>query len=248
MKKVLDNGFVKLVDKMGSDYSILKAARTSTGSEASKGDKKDRGLIRYLYRHEHMSPFEFVSLQFHVKCPIFVARQWMRHRTFSFNEASARYKAFEWETFTPEEWRIQDIENKQSSNGLIDHQKLTTSMIHSTYDRSRKAYESMLEHNVAREQARTVMPVGQYTEFFASINLRNLLHFLELRMDDHAQHEIRVFADAIYEILTEQEDLKWTIEVFDDMRTLKELFREAADKAFKTKGGVEDFRKYLEEF
>lgn len=247
MKKVLDHGFVNLVDKMGSDYSILKAARTSTGNEASKGDKKDRGLIRYLYRHEHLSPFEFVSLQFHIRCPIFVARQWMRHRTFSFNEASARYKEFEWETFTPEEWRIQDIQNKQSSNGLADHQLLTTSMVHSTYDRSRKSYESMLGHGVAREQARTVMPVGQYTEFFASINLRNLLHFLELRMDSHAQYEIRVFADAIYEILTEQEDLKWTIEVFDDMRVLRELFREATDKAFKNKN-IEEFRKYLEEF
>lgn len=234
-KKVLNSGFVELVDKMGDDYSVLRAARVSTGSDIVKGEKKDRGLIRYLYRNEHLTPFEFVSLQFHVKAPIFVARQWFRHRTSSYNEASARYKEFEWDTFTPESWRIQDTENKQSSNGEIDHQSLTTQMVEGIYSRSKDAYESLLEHNVAREQARTVMPVGQYTEFFVSFNLRNLFHFIDLRADEHAQYEIRVYAQAMLEIISGMDDLKWSVEVFNDTRGLKQEFFRAMNKAFKEK-------------
>lgn len=246
-KNVLNSGFVSLVDSMGDDYSVLRAARVSTGSDVVKGDKKDRGLIRYLYRNDHLTPFEFVSFQFHVKAPIFVARQWMRHRTSSYNEASARYKEFEWDTFTPESWRVQDLENKQSSNGEIDHQSLTTSMVHSTYDRSRKSYESMLEHNVAREQARTVMPVGQYTEFFVSYNLRNLFHFLELRSDDHAQYEIRVYANAMLEILSEMKELKWSVEVFKQTNGLKRAFYRAMNKAFKS-GDIQNLEDYINKF
>lgn len=246
-KNVLGSGFVKLVDMMGDDYSVLRAARVSTGSDVVKGEKKDRGLIRYLYRNDHLTPFEFVSLQFHVKAPIFVARQWFRHRTSSYNEASARYKEFEWETFTPDNWRLQDTKNKQSSNGEIDHQELTTSMVHSVYDRSRKAYESMLGHGVAREQARTVMPVGQYTEFFVSFNLRNLFHFLELRTDEHAQYEIRLFANAMLEIISEIDELKWSVEVFNDTNGLKQEFFRAMNKAFKEKT-IKELRDYLKNF
>lgn len=249
-KEVLDKGFVELVDRMGNDYSVLQAARVSTGANVVKGEKKDRGLIRYLYRNNHISPFAFVSFQFHIKCPIFVARQWFRHRTFDMNEASARYKEFEWETFTPEVWRVQDTENKQSSNGQINHQELTTHMVEGIYEKTHHAYESLLNHNVAREQARTVMPVGQYTEFFAHINLRNLFHFLDLRLDEHAQYEIRVYAQAILDILSEIEDLKWSIEVFNDVFELKQRFQHAMNKAFKSGTGVtkDDLKTYLEGF
>jgi thymidylate synthase (FAD) len=160
---------------------------------------------------------------------------------------SGRYQQFEWETYLPDEWRIQDTENKQSSNGHIDHQELTTSMVKGIYKKSQQAYESMLGHNVAREQARTVMPVGQYTEFFTSLNLRNLFHFLELRADPHAQYEIRVYAEAIISILEQIDELKWSVEVFNDVRKLKEVFHGAMNKAFKN-GNIEDLENYLKKY
>lgn len=223
---VLNSGRVELVDRMGDDYSILRAARVSTGSEVSKGYKKDRGLIRYLYRNNHISPFAFVSFQFYFKMPIFVARQFFRHRTFDVNEASARYKEFEWEVFYPDSWREQDTTNKQSSIGEINHQELISEMVKGICKKTNLAYTSMLEHNVAREQARTVMPVGQYTEFYASINLRNLFHFLELRLHPHAQYEIKVYAEAVLEILESLEDLKWSVEIFKEMNELNYMYQE----------------------
>jgi thymidylate synthase (FAD) len=244
---VLDKGFIKIVDSMGGDYSILRAARTSTGSDASKGDEKDRKLIRYLYRNEHMTPFEFVQFTFHVKAPIFVARQWFRHRTFSYNEKSGRYQQFEWETYQPEYWKVQDKNNKQTSSGAAEHQELTSSMVEGIYKKNKHAYESMLEHNVAREQARVVMPVGQYTEFFFSVNLRNLLHFLELRMDYHAQYEIRQYANAIFDILNDIDNLKWTMEIFTQMRRLKEEFNGVVNKAFK-ENRIVDLEEHLDDF
>ena len=105
---VLDKGFVRLIDKMGDDYRVIQAARVSPGGEVSKGEKRDRGLINYLMKNEHWTPFEKIVFEFHIKCPIFVARQWMRHRICSYNEASGRYKIFEWECFVPESWRKQD--------------------------------------------------------------------------------------------------------------------------------------------
>lgn len=223
---VLDKGIVELIDRMGNDYSILRAARVSTGAEISKGDKKDRGLIRYLYRNNHISPFSFVSFQFYFKMPIFVARQFMRHRTWDINEASARYKHFEWETFIPETWRVQDTENKQHSDGYVEHQELTTQMVKGIYKKNEQAYESMLGHNIAREQARTVMPVGQYTEFYGHINLRNLFHFLELRLHEHAQYEIQVYAGAVLEILEQLDDLKWSMEIFKEMNSLNNMYND----------------------
>jgi thymidylate synthase (FAD) len=246
-RSVLNKGKVELVDRMGNDMSILRAARVSTGAEVSKGDEKDRGLIRYLYRNDHISPFAFVSFQFYFKMPIFVARQFFRHRSMDFNEASARYKEFEWEVFYPEEWRAQDTkENIQGSDGIIDHQELTTSMVEGVYSKNKDAYESMLGHNVAREQARTVMPVGQYTEFYAHVNLRNLFHFLELRLDEHAQYEIRVYAEAILSILKELKDIKWSIEIFEEMYNLKQLFNKsinASNKRFKSFNQIEIYLK-----
>lgn len=240
-KEVLDHGFVELVDKMGDDYSILRAARVSTGSDVKKGDAKDRGLIRYLYRNDHLSPFSFVSFQFHVKCPIFVARQWFRHRSMDYNEASARYKEFEWEVFYPETWRKQDPVNKQNSLDELDfndtHQELYDSY-KQAYESCRITYENALAVGAAREQARMIMPVGQYTDFFINVNMRNLFHFLELRLDEHAQYEIRVFAEAILKILSSLDDIKWSIEVFKETYRIKQLFYKVMDKAFRKKDGM----------
>ena len=248
-RNVLNKGRVELVDRMGNDYSIIRSARVSTGSEISKGDLKDRGLIRYLYRNEHVSPFSFASFHFYFKMPIFVARQFIRHRTYDVNEASARYKEFAWEVWFPEEWRTQDnLENLQGSSGTADHQSLTSHMVKGIYEKNKQAYESMLCNNISREQARTVMPVGQYTEFYAHINLRNLFHFLELRLDEHAQPEIRVYAEAILSILKELTDLKWSIEIFEDMFKLKSLFRKCiniSNSKFKSFNAIETYLEYF---
>lgn len=230
--RVLDKGFIELVDHIGSDYSILQAARTSTGNEAVKGEEKDRGLIRYLYRNEHLSPFEFATFHFHAKMPIFVARQFFRHRAFSYNEVSGRYKEFEWECFYPESWRKQSKLNKQSSIDGEDSESKDR-IITYAYKTTEDAYHALLYNDAAREQARVVMPVAQYTEFFFRADLRNLLHFLELRLDEHAQYEIRVYAEAILDILQHLDSFKWTMEVFNDVNAIKTNLKKVMNVAFK---------------
>lgn len=212
------HGFVKLVDMMGDDYRVLEAARVSTGSEARKGEDKDRKLIRYLMANEHHTPFEKITFEFHVKCPIFVARQWFRHRIGSYNEASARYKEFVWETFMPNEWRLQDDKNKQGSkSALVAAESAKASyMVAQAYDSAKRAYEEMLRLGVARELARIVMPVGIYTEFFWTVNFRALLNFLKLRTDSHAQYEIRQYANEILRVINETNKIPWTIEAATD--------------------------------
>lgn len=216
-KHVLDDiGFVEVIDIMGGDARVLEAARVSTGAAATKGPEKDEKLINYLMKNEHHTPFEKIVVELHIKCPIFVARQWFRHRIGSFNEASARYKKFEWETYRPSEWRIQDTKNKQSSkDNLDDSEKVKVDyMVNQAYDIAYRAYTEMLEKGVARELARVVMPVGLYTEFFWTVNFRALMNFLKLRMDPHAQFEIQQYANTIYEAVEESEKLPWTLESF----------------------------------
>lgn len=243
---VLDKGFVRLVDFMGSDLRVCEAARVSTGSIADKGDEANQKLINYLYKNNHDSPFEKVVFEFHIKCPIFVARQWHRHRTQSFNEASARYKEFTWECYQPEVWRHQDVKNKQGSSlqdlyGDYEQDGLTDDM-NAAYRTASKFYYDALHKNVTREQARTVMPVGQYTEFFATIKMRNLFEFLMLRMHDHAQFEIREYANALRDIITSIKSLKFSVEVFDKMQKLRYTFAKAVNK------DMEGLLKYLEAF
>ena len=198
--KVLDKGFIRLVDFMGSDDSVVQAARTSYG----KGTKKvseDRNLIRYLMRHRHTSPFEMCELKFHVKVPMDIWRQWIRHRTASVNEISTRYSEVPDDQFHfSSEFRTQSKTNKQCSGELISDEELANSL---KYDEtvvskvSFETYKSMLESGVAREQARKLLPLGTYTEAYWKINLHNLLHFLALRMHEHSQLEIREFANII---------------------------------------------------
>lgn len=211
-------GFVKLVDVVGDDYRVLEAARVSTGSESRKGDEKDKKLIQYLMKNEHHTPFEKIVFEFYVKCPIFVARQWFRHRMGSFNEASARYKEFVWETYQPRQWRLQDAKNKQGSEGVLDESDSTKVqyMVNQAYDIAHRAYQEMLEKGVARELARIVMPVGIYTEFFWTVNFRSLMNFLKLRTDSHAQYEIRQFANEILELIRLDGRIPWTLSAAEE--------------------------------
>ncbi|MBW7887959.1 MAG: FAD-dependent thymidylate synthase [Bacteroidetes bacterium] len=200
--KVLDDGFIRVVDYMGSDESIVQAARVSYG----KGTKKvseDRGLIRYLLRHQHTTPFEMCEIKFHVRVPMDCWRQWIRHRTANVNEYSTRYSlAIDASQKTSsEEWRLQSKDNKQGSEGFADTAlgaKLTVQE-EELQNLSRKIYTERVELGIAREQARKDLPLSTYTEAYWKVDLHNLLHFLWLRMDAHAQYEIRSYAKTIGE-------------------------------------------------
>ena len=217
---VLDDGLVRVVDYMGDDAAIVQAARVSYGA-GTKKTSDDRGLIRYLLRHRHTTPFEMCSLKLHVRVPMDAWRQWIRHRTASVNEASTRYSlAIDAAQQTaPEQWRIQAVDNKQGSDGLIDpemgaHLSDQEAEIQS---RIRSVYDERLEAGVAREQARKDLPLCTYTEAYWKMDLHNLLHFLALRMDSHAQKEIRDYATVIGEqIVSRWVPLTW--EAFQDYR------------------------------
>lgn len=217
--KVLDNGFVKLVDFLGGDSRAVDSARVSFGS-VSKGEAADRKLIEYLLEHGHLSPFEHSVFQFHIKCPIFVARQWMRHRIASYNEISARYTEVHDEFYYPGEFRAQDRSNRQGSlpSASLDQEKMKA-----IYDRAIKAsyasYKELLDAGAAREMARMVLPVAQYTQFYWSVNARALLNFLDLRADSHAQFEIRRYAEAIQDMFREK--MPWTWEAYRKLHEKK---------------------------
>lgn len=263
--KVLDHGFVRLVDYMGSDAAIVQAARVSYG----KGTKKlseDRGLIRYLMRHRHTTPFEMCEIKFHIKLPIFVARQWVRHRTANINEYSARYSILDKEFYVPDRAYLEKLQQearqtKAQSEGqddlfefskdagaelktigrqsetnkqgreldineieAADHLKAIkdiSSRAYGTYERllNKTATGEELNPNhsgIARELARIVLPTNYYSQWYWKIDLHNLLHFLSLRADEHAQHEIREYAYAIEKIVAQWVPLTW--EAFVDYR------------------------------
>ncbi len=197
---VLEKGFVRLVDAMGDDRRIAQAARVSYG-EGTKTVREDAALIDYLMRHRHTSPLEMVEFTFHVKAPIFVARQWFRHRTASVNEISARYSVLKDEFYEPApgELRAQSEVNKQVGEGRLPaaEAERAAALLAKTERDVYARYQELLELGVAREQARSVLPVGIYTEFYWKQDLHNLLHFLRLRLDHHAQEEIRAYARAL---------------------------------------------------
>jgi len=209
---VLDSGFVKLVDFMGGDLRALSSARVTFGS-VSKGEEKDKMLLKYLIENAHHTPFEHCVFQFHIKCPIFVARQWMRHRMSSYNEVSARYTEVQDEFYIPAEFRVQDTHNKQ---GSLAGKNLDNAKLLKIYEDSIKAaydsYQKLLEAGVAREMARGILPVAQYTQFYWTINARSLMNFITLRADRHAQYEIRVYAEAIAKIFKEK--MPWSYDAF----------------------------------
>lgn len=214
----LDKGFVRLIDVMGDDASIVQAARVSYGS-GTKKVHEDRGLIRYLLRHAHTTPFEMVEFKFHVKLPIFVARQWIRHRTANVNEYSGRYSEMKDEFYTPaiQDIRPQSISNKQGRSdetlpeGMAEQ---AANAFKQGQDDAYAQYQEFLELGIAREIARINLPVSNYTEWYWKIDLHNLFHFLRLRIDAHAQYEIRVFAEAIAELVKPFVPHAW--EAFED--------------------------------
>lgn len=197
---VHDHGFVRFIDWMGSDRCIVEAARVSYRSP-SKGKEADAKLLRYLFRNKHTSPFEMAKIKFDIKMPIFVARQFIRHRMQNFNEVSARYTELPEEYYLPSEFRRQDTKNKQGSVEApdLDH-TLLQSELATGYRFAHKTYQSLLKAGVAREQARMVLPVGIYTEFYSCWDLNNLLKYLFLREDGHAQSEHRDYAVPMKQI------------------------------------------------
>lgn len=216
--RVQNHGFVALVDVMPRfvegeptvDNAIVQAARVSYG-QGTKKVSEDRHLIRYLYRHSHTTPFEMVELKFHCRMPIFVARQWIRHRTASVNEYSARYSEVPDLFWEPEQWRVQSSINKQGSGGEVTYVPGSYSemggpeqvgMAHGSIEHvCFSEYQRRLKAGVSRELARTCLPVSAYTEWYWKIDLHNLFRFLGLRLDPHAQQEIRDYADPMYEMV-----------------------------------------------
>ena len=217
---VLDDGFVRLIDYMGNDDSIVQAARVSYG-KGTKSVSDDRGLIRYLMRHRHTTPFEMCEVKLHVRVPMDLWRQWIRHRTANVNEYSTRYSiAIDTaRTTAPDEWRLQSEINRQGSEGGLDPDtglKLTDRETEAQ-NLLKEIYEERIDLGVAREQARKDLPLSTYTEAYWKIDLHNLLHFLNLRMDHKAQLEIRLYAETIGEkIVQKWVPLAW--ESFMDYR------------------------------
>jgi len=208
---VLDRGVVRLVDFMGGDNAVVQAARVSFG-QGTKGEEKDRKLIDYLIRNAHETPFEQALFKFHVKCPIFVARQWFRHRWASYNEISGRYTEMSHEFYVPDKFRTQEKKNYQYSDlDEMMSQKLRDKL-EMFYEQTYRLYEEFLAEGVAKEQARIVLPLSLYTQFYWAVNARSLMNFIKLRTDKHAQYEIRVYANAIADVF--QKKMPWTFEAF----------------------------------
>ncbi|CAI3944862.1 FAD-dependent family (ThyX) (PDB:1KQ4) [Commensalibacter communis] len=222
---VLDHGFVRVVDYMGDDSSIVQAARVSYGA-GTKKVSEDRGLIRYLMRHHHTTPFEMCEIKYHIRLPIFVARQWIRHRTASVNEYSARYSIMDREFYIPEPEVLaaQSKINNQGRGDILSSEQ-AAAVIHLLKQDAQQCYdnyETMLKpaeedgYGLARELARMNLTLNSYSQWYWKINLHNLFHFLQLRIDPHAQYEIRVYAEAMLKTL--QAWVPIACEAFEDYR------------------------------
>lgn len=214
--KLLDHGFVRVIDYMGDDHAIVQAARVSYG-RGTKKVSEDTGLIRYLMRHRHTTPFEMCDIKFHVKLPIFIARQWIRHRMASVNEYSARYSVMDREFYIPEPAQLaaQSTLNRQGRDAILEGEEAARvlALLRSDAERAYDNYEWMLNEGtpeqpadqdrmgLARELARMNLTLNTYTQWYWKTNLHNLFHFLSLRADSHAQYEIRVYADAMLDIV-----------------------------------------------
>lgn len=254
----LDKGFVRLVDWMGSDQRIVQSARVSYG-DGTKTVREDKGLIDYLMRNAHTSPFEQVNFTFHVKMPIFVARQIVRHRTAKLNEISGRYSVLKDEFYEPDVSRMvkQSKDNKQgSSEELLEDAE---SFLQSFKDEQFEMYDNYTEYiqgGMAKEMARINLPLAIYTEWYWTIDLHNLFHFLKLRMDNHAQYEVRVYADAKFNLI--KDIVPFACEAFekhvingrkfsaDEMELIKLFLSEDRIKDFASNAGWKDTK--LKEF
>ena len=206
--RVLDHGFVRLDDAMADDLSVVNAARVSFARRKEEMDESDEGLIRFLMRDRHGTPFEHNSFRFHIRSPIFVAREWMRHRVGSFNEFSMRYAKATDDFYVPE---AEDVRSQVGKPGAYTFEPVSPELAEQTreelralYDAAYTTYARLVEQGVARELARSVMPVGAYTEFYWTVNARSLMNFVSLRAAETAQREIRRYADACERFLAER--------------------------------------------
>jgi len=204
---VLDHGFVRLDGVMADDLSVVNSARVSFGRRVTELADADVGLIKFLMRERHGTPFEHNAFRFHVKCPIFVTREWMRHRVGSFNEWSGRYSQLEPEFYVP---AAEDVRTQVGKPGAYTFDPVdpelaeqTRDQLRAVYDTAFETYERLVELGVARELARCVLPVGAYTEFFWTINARSLMNFVSLRAAETAQREIRRYAEAVEQFFAE---------------------------------------------
>lgn len=221
--EVLDHGFIRVIDYMGDDAGIVQAARVSYGA-GTKHVSNDEGLIRYLMRHWHSSPFEMCEVKLHVKLPVFVARQWIRHRTANVNEYSARYSILDREFYVPqpEHLAAQSKVNNQGRGAVLEGAEAARvlEILKSDAGRSFDNYEAMLsqegQQGLARELARMNLPMNTYTQWYWKTDLHNLFHFLRLRADAHAQYEIRVYAEAIAKVVADWVPLAYA--AFEDYR------------------------------
>jgi thymidylate synthase (FAD) len=231
VNEVLDHGFVRLIDYMGDDSAIVQAARVSYG-RGTRSTTDDRGLIRYLMRHRHTTPFEMCEVKLHVKLPIFIARQWIRHRTANVNEYSARYSILDREFYlpAPEQLAVQSSTNRQGRGEVLspDQAQAVLELLRRDATTAYDTYERLLNDagdgtpvdaeapQLARELARINLGLNYYTQWYWKTDLHNLFHFLSLRADPHAQYEIRVYAEAIAELVKAWVPLAW--EAFEDYR------------------------------
>ena len=226
---LLDHGFIRLVDKMGDDAAIVQAARVSYG-KGTKTVNEDKGLINYLMRNDHSSPFEMAEFKFHVKMPIFVARQWIRHRTASVNEYSGRYSVIEDDFYIPtiEQLAAQSTKNHQGRSDVpltkreaLEVQKILTEESNEAYDdylylMNEDPFGNKIDkakQGLARELARTILPINVYTQWYWKANLRNIFNFIRLRNDSHAQYEIKVYAQAMFDIV--KQVCPYSVEAFE---------------------------------
>src|SRR5207302_2468672 len=203
--RVLDHGFVRLDGSMATDLSVVNAARVSFARRKDEMDESDEGLIRFLMRDRHGTPFEHNSFRFHIRCPIFVAREWFRHRVGSFNEFSMRYAKATDEFYVPEP---EDVRSQGGKPGAYTFETVDPELAEETREELRRVYadayttyERLVEQGVAREVARSVLPVGAYTEFYWTVNARSLMNFVSLRASETAQREIRRYAEAVERFL-----------------------------------------------
>jgi len=242
MKTIHQLGFVKLLDVMGDDEEVENSARISYG-EGTRKVNQTRNLIRYLMRHKHTSPFEMCEVKFHLKLPIFIMRQLVRHRTANLNEYSGRYSVMSNEFYLPEGDYLakQSTTNSQGRGEVLEQQGLLQFEFNRIYDGASMAYQVLLEEDLSREVARAVLPVANYTECIWKIDLHNFFHFVKLRSDSHAQREIRDYANAMYELV--KPNFPLCCEAFEDyvqgattfskqeMGVIKELLEYADTKA-----------------
>ena len=205
---VLDHGFVRLDDAMASDLSVVNSARVSFGRRKEEMDESDEGLVRFLMRDRHGTPFEHNAFRFHIRAPIFVVREWMRHRVGSFNEFSMRYAKATSDFYVPD---ADDVRSQVGKPGAYSFEPVDAELAEQTreelqavYDQAFETYERLVEAGVARELARSVMPVGAYTEFYWTVNARALMNFVSLRASETAQREIRRYAEAVEVFLAEK--------------------------------------------